>query len=270
MEGQELANLAKDIADHGLLERISLYGGAILDGRNRLRACRMAGVEPLYQEIYLNEKSPTLFAVSRNLHRRQLNETQRSTIAADMVPMLEQEARDRQREAAVHTNEKRWHASRSSLPARVPEAITPKETLEFRGETRYKAGEATGVSPRTVQSAIYVKKNNSELFAKMQRGEIPARTAERLARASAVSRASQKEKMVAPGKRQQMLQEAAKKKLVHGLSMMKGMSRGLPEIKISYAVAALPPGEVKVWVQMAREIARDLNAFARCLEEVSK
>jgi len=44
--GVEFDRLVDDIAKHGLLNPITLYQDQILEGRNRVRACRAAGVEP--------------------------------------------------------------------------------------------------------------------------------------------------------------------------------------------------------------------------------
>ena len=46
----ELLELAKDIRVHGLYSAIVVLGEQILDGRNRLRACEMAEVEPRFLE----------------------------------------------------------------------------------------------------------------------------------------------------------------------------------------------------------------------------
>ena len=48
MGGEALQALADDIREHGQREPVILYHGAVLDGRNRLRACELAGVEPRF------------------------------------------------------------------------------------------------------------------------------------------------------------------------------------------------------------------------------
>lgn len=59
MDGIELRSLADDIAANGLLEPISLLDGQVLDGRNRLRACKASGVEPRFVDVDLGGLSPT-------------------------------------------------------------------------------------------------------------------------------------------------------------------------------------------------------------------
>ena len=51
MGEDELQALADDIRDNGLRNPILRFEGKILDGRNRLTACRLAGVEPRFEEF---------------------------------------------------------------------------------------------------------------------------------------------------------------------------------------------------------------------------
>ena len=44
LTGPALDELAADIKDRGLIEPIVLLHGQVLDGKNRLAACRIAGV----------------------------------------------------------------------------------------------------------------------------------------------------------------------------------------------------------------------------------
>ena len=77
LHGTAIGELAADIKFHGLREPIVLDSqGRILDGRNRLRACHLVGVEPRFVE-WDGQGSPVAFVLSRNLHRRHLNESQR-------------------------------------------------------------------------------------------------------------------------------------------------------------------------------------------------
>ena len=47
----DLETLAADIKSNGLLEPISLYDGKVLDGRNRLNACKLVGVTPRFEKL---------------------------------------------------------------------------------------------------------------------------------------------------------------------------------------------------------------------------
>ncbi len=85
MGENELRELAADIADNGLRESIFLYEDKVLDGRNRLKACQIAGVEPEFRAY--RDSEPLAFVLSKNLHRRHLNESQRSMVASKISTM---------------------------------------------------------------------------------------------------------------------------------------------------------------------------------------
>jgi hypothetical protein len=83
IEGKEYAELAEDIRQHGLHEPIVLFENAILDGRNRYRACLDVGETPEFLEY--DGDDPVAFVISRNLRRRHLNESQRGMVAAKLA-----------------------------------------------------------------------------------------------------------------------------------------------------------------------------------------
>jgi len=85
MPESELAALAEDIGDNGLLEAIWLYEGKILDGRHRYRACEISGVEPEFRQYEGDD--PLGFVVSLNLKRRHLSESQRAMVASELANM---------------------------------------------------------------------------------------------------------------------------------------------------------------------------------------
>jgi ParB-like chromosome segregation protein Spo0J len=82
---KDVAAFADDIAENGLREPIVLYEGKILDGRNRYKACTMAGVEPTFKDF--GGSDPLAFVISANLHRRHLTDDQRAMVAAKIATM---------------------------------------------------------------------------------------------------------------------------------------------------------------------------------------
>jgi hypothetical protein len=85
IEGAEFDALVDDIRANGLRENIVLLDGAILDGRNRYRACLIAGTQPRTVEYFGDD--PVSFVVSLNLRRRHLDESQRAIVAAKLANM---------------------------------------------------------------------------------------------------------------------------------------------------------------------------------------
>ena len=96
MEGDEFDALKADIAENGLLEPIWLHpDGRIVDGRNRHRACIETETPPRF-ETWSGRGSLVSFVVSKNLHRRHLTSSQQAVIALEALPLLEEEAKERQ------------------------------------------------------------------------------------------------------------------------------------------------------------------------------
>jgi ParB-like chromosome segregation protein Spo0J len=79
IEGEEFEALRADVKAHGLRESITLLGGAILDGRNRYRACQRANVKPRFVDY--DGADPLAFVISANVHRRHLTASQRAMAA---------------------------------------------------------------------------------------------------------------------------------------------------------------------------------------------
>lgn len=77
----ELQDLAADIKANGLIHPIVLdEEGALIDGRNRLAACRIASVEPTFTS--LNGADPVAYILSANVARRNLTKGQRAMAVA--------------------------------------------------------------------------------------------------------------------------------------------------------------------------------------------
>lgn len=86
MQGPEFDEFTASIKNNGLRDPIILHDGMILDGRNRYRACLIAGIEPR-TEAFNGGGNPALFVLDRNCHRRHLTESQRAMAVAKLASL---------------------------------------------------------------------------------------------------------------------------------------------------------------------------------------
>lgn len=100
MPAEDLDALASDVAANGLRQPIILLDGQILDGRNRLAACKQAGVEPRFEDFNGDEDDALAFVLSSNLHRRHLTTAQRAVLALRLLPLEQERAARRKSQAA--------------------------------------------------------------------------------------------------------------------------------------------------------------------------
>lgn len=144
MTGIDFDELKSDISANGLREAIWLHSdGRIIDGRNRHRACLETGVQPFFK-TWNGDGSLVGFVISLNLHRRHLSSGQKAMVAVDILPMLEAEARERQRSAGID-----FGKSHPKLVANLPQALASEHSQKSRDI----AAKQVGVASRYVQDA---------------------------------------------------------------------------------------------------------------------
>lgn len=98
-DDQDQQALRTSIKQIGLLDPITLFEGAILDGRHRYKACQAVGVEPVFRDFEGTEEDALQFVLAKNIARRQLTIGQKLTLLQKLTPELQ-----RLREvAATHT-----------------------------------------------------------------------------------------------------------------------------------------------------------------------
>jgi hypothetical protein len=115
MEGAEFEELVADIKANGLREKIDLYQGKIVDGRNRYRALQQLGIDPsadstkyFRKAIYAhttggeiaphernNDDSVRAYVISKNIHRRHLTADQKRELIGKVIA-AQPEKSDRQ------------------------------------------------------------------------------------------------------------------------------------------------------------------------------
>lgn len=157
MDADDLRTLADDIAANGLLHPIVIFNGDILDGRNRLKACDLAGVKPRFVEwLPVGDITPSTWIIATNLKRRHLTKSQCAAIAVELLPMLEKEAAKRRAQAEGQPRGRK----QASVPEKMPE----------ESGSRDQAGEMLGVSGRYVSDAKKLKAEAPELFEQVKVG----------------------------------------------------------------------------------------------------
>lgn len=145
LDGDAFDALVADVRNYGLNEPIILHEGQILDGRNRYRACVAAGVDA-HMTTFVGT-DPLAFVISKNLHRRHLNESQRAMVARRLVTLT-----------------------------RGGDQRADSRDVSLRG-----AGRALNVAVRTIKDASAVQaKGAPELVAAVDRGEISVNAAAQL------------------------------------------------------------------------------------------
>jgi hypothetical protein len=154
MKGKDFAALVASIRKDGLEDPIVNYENQILDGRNRFAACAEAEVEPSFADY--EGTDPLAYVLRKNLHRRHLQTSQRSMIAARMATI---------KQGGDHKSED-FKASNGGLK------ITD-------------AAKTLSVSPKTVERAKTVlASGNDELIGAVESGEISASAAAKQATAA--------------------------------------------------------------------------------------
>lgn len=159
-----------DIGGRGLVVPLDVTPKhVILDGRERYQAALELGLThvPVRIVVPLDELD---YMVRAAIHRRQLDPSQRAAIALELAEVLEHQD---QAEARRLANLRRPEVA--TLPPRGGNERNGGKSRDF-------AARLAGVSSRTVQDVLTVKKHAPELFTAVKAGTLPAHRAAKLAR----------------------------------------------------------------------------------------
>lgn len=174
MTDAELRELAADIKANGLKIPVVTHRGKVIDGRNRLLACEIAGVEPMTTE-WDGRGSLATLVISLNERRRHLTASQRGMIAAELKPFIEAEI-------AEETRRKQSAAGKSAGRSRARNEKQQDQSEKVLGnialdllpgprKARDEAAASVGVSPRYVSDAEQIKKADARVAEAVKRGE---------------------------------------------------------------------------------------------------
>lgn len=168
----------EDIRKNGFQQDIVLYKGQILDGRNRYKAAvelDMLDDLPIAEMDDDTDIDPYQWVISRNLHRRHLNESQRALVAAKLAKLQ-------------HGGDRKSDEIKVSIDTSIQ-----------------KAAEQLQVGRATVARAKTVLANGSqELIEAVERGEVA------VSKAAAVAKEVPKEKQLQAATEVKLLEKKRK------------------------------------------------------------
>jgi ParB-like chromosome segregation protein Spo0J len=184
----EFSELKADIAKNGLKLPIWLHEGKIVDGRNRYKACLEVGGNVERFQEWDKKGSLVEFAASLNLQRRNLSQSQKAMAAQACLPLLEAEAKARQKLAgeSTHSNQ---HKNVQLVPllAQAAEATSSEESpVKNNLRASQEAGKIMGVGKTLVVKAKAIAKASPEMAEAIKNGDITVSTAEKQLKDSGV------------------------------------------------------------------------------------
>jgi ParB-like chromosome segregation protein Spo0J len=172
MEGAEFDKLVADIKANGLREKIDLYQGKILDGRNRYRAVQRLGIDPSKDDkqyfrkaIYAhsvggevgpheqsNDDRARAFIISKNIHRRHLTAEQKRELIAKLIKAAPEKS-DRQIAKIAQASPTTVGTERAQMEAKgdVSKLDTRRDTKGRKQPATKKKFEAKQPAPKPVK-----------------------------------------------------------------------------------------------------------------------
>lgn len=151
MSGDEFAKLVEDIRNNGQRESIKIFGGKILDGRHRYKACCELDIDPITEDV--DTQDPIAYVVSLNSIRRHLTTGQLAMCADRAREQYEKQAKERQ--------------------IRKPADSVQENLPEQKTQARDAAGKAFGVSGKSVDMARKVRQHgDKKLIEDVEQGKV--------------------------------------------------------------------------------------------------
>ena len=167
MSEDEFQSLVEDLREFGLRDKIWLFQGQILDGRNRYIGCQKAGIIPAFQTFRGTEESALQAVLSWNLERRHLSSSQKAAVGVELEPLfdaLEAQAKERQREAG---GDRKSEEYQESVTQKIEQPI---EDHNQRSST-HKAAKTLGTNRQYISDAKKLKETAPKIHEAVKRGD---------------------------------------------------------------------------------------------------
>ena len=172
LSDDDLRGLAADIKVNGQRDAIIVFQGKILDGRNRYKACDLAGVVPRTTDFKGSKAEAMIFVWSTNFHRRHLTSSQAAMALAErkkidpdfvlaVIEPLKQEAAESKKRKPMTSSQK---AIAMAEHKSVGGKIRPQKTAA-------KVAKTHGTNAKSVATCERILAEHPELVADIKSGK---------------------------------------------------------------------------------------------------
>lgn len=203
LDEDALKRLAEDIKANGMRVPAVLLDGKILDGRNRLKACELAGVTPRLQTHVGDNPWRTVWSL--NAERRQIEDKLRLALIGKAMLQGSDAWEKAQKKAASEASEAHRETIKAQPRGADGRVRAVPASREAKTEERNHAAESArkasarlaaevGVSRATVERALELERKRPEAVAEVMRGGVSGaavlaevKRAERMERMSEIS-----------------------------------------------------------------------------------
>ena len=178
MGEEQYQELKSDIEQNGCINKIWLYEGKILDGRNRYKACQELNQHFSFLEYKGDE--PIQFAISLNMKRRHLTSAQKAALAVKIEPMFAAESKKRQQAAGGNHNPEGRNQHTEEELRTVNKKIyqpTNNEPKKRKEQALQQAAKALNTNHVYVSQAKKIEKESPETFELLLEGKVSMKDA---------------------------------------------------------------------------------------------
>lgn len=151
---EDYGRLRESIRTHGQIESIVLMGEMVVDGRNRLKACRELGLSPATVQ-YRGSVPVEDYIWAKNVARRHMTDDQKAAAVMRWEEYEKRQAKERKK--------------LSQGRGQKGPVISPDVK---GGDARDKLAERAGVAQNKIRQAMLVKKHDEKLLEQVERGEV--------------------------------------------------------------------------------------------------
>lgn len=144
LSSEELSQLEANLKADGCRDALVVWNSLLIDGHNRHALCQKHGLPFAVRELDLpDRRTAKIWIILNQFGRRNLSSFSRGELSVKLKPLLQEQAKERQREGG------RVGGMGGKVVAMLPQPSLDVEEPSGSGKTRDALAEAAGISPRT-------------------------------------------------------------------------------------------------------------------------